>query len=129
MNEVRFTQTTAQAPVSSASSTGTVEAKPKLIAKSLPEQEVPSDNTEDAPQVQKASAEELLSKIAKVNDYVQSVQRDLQFSVDEELDKTVVRVVDRDSGELIRQIPEDIFLELARRLKDDGEVNLLNAIG
>jgi len=60
---------------------------------------------------------------------VQTVQRDLQFKVDEELDRTVIRVVDSDTGELIRQIPDDIFLELARRLKDDGEVNLLNALG
>jgi len=72
---------------------------------------------------------ELESAVSSINDYVQSVQRDLHFSVDEDAKTTIVRVVDSDSGEVIRQIPDDIFLELARRLNEDGEFNLLNEIG
>lgn len=75
------------------------------------------------------SAKKLESAVASINNYVQSIQRDLQFSVDEDLNETVIKVVDRDSGELIRQIPEEVFLELARKLKDDGELRLMNALG
>jgi flagellar protein FlaG len=37
--------------------------------------------------------------------------------------------VDSESGDLIRQIPEEIFLELARKVKEHGEINLFNATG
>lgn len=67
--------------------------------------------------------------IGSMNDFAQNVKRDLQFSVDKELNQTVIKVVDSSSGKLIRQIPEDIFLELARKVKESGELNLLNATG
>jgi len=67
--------------------------------------------------------------VKKLNDYVQTVQRDLQFSVDEDLERTVIKVIDSASGDLVRQIPEDIFLELARSLKQEGRVNLLDTLG
>ncbi len=128
MNEVTFTKTAVQPSVVSASSKGSVQAKPQVSGNSLPtEAEIATATA--APKAQPVSAEQLKNEVAKVNDYVQTVQRDLQFSVDDELERTVIRVVDSDSGELIRQIPEDIFLELARRLKDDGEVNLLSELG
>lgn len=128
MNEVRLIQTTAQSSVSSSSSKGQVSTANAVGGNALPE-EAQTQRAEKAPQVQQVSVEQLKSDVAMVNDYVQTVQRDLQFSVDEELDRTVIRVVDSDTGELIRQIPDDIFLELARRLKDDGEMNLLTALG
>lgn len=75
------------------------------------------------------SRQAIESAVASMNDFVQSVQRDLRFSIDEELNRTIVKVVDSDSGTLIRQIPEDVFLELARKLKDDGELQLVTAMG
>lgn len=67
--------------------------------------------------------------VAQFNDYVQSVQRDLQFSFDDELGATVVRVIDRRSGELIRQIPNDVALDLARNLKEKMDIQILEASG
>ena len=55
--------------------------------------------------------------VEQLNDYVQSFQRDLKFSLDEDLGKTVVSVVDRNTQELIRQIPNETALQLARNLK------------
>lgn len=69
------------------------------------------------------------SAVSALNDYIQSVQRDLHFSIDEELGETVVRVVDRHSGEMIRQIPNETVLEIAKRLKTAGDINLLTAQG
>ena len=54
--------------------------------------------------------------VARLNDYVQSLQRDIQFSIDPESNQPVVRVVDRGSQELIRQIPNETALRLARSL-------------
>lgn len=69
------------------------------------------------------------SAVAEVNSYVQSIQRDLQFDVDKDLEQTVIRVIDSNSGDVIRQIPEDIFLELARRLDQGGEIHLVDDLG
>jgi len=55
--------------------------------------------------------------IAHLNDYVQSVQRDLEFSLDEGSGATVVRVIDRSTKTVVRQIPSDVALRLARNLK------------
>ena len=123
MNEVRLGQAAPQAVQSSSSSKGATNAAKDVTASTAsPEQK----QEKEAPQAPPA---DLKVEVAKVNEYVQTVQRDLHFSVDEELDRTVVRVVDSDSGEVIRQIPEDIFLEIARRLQQDGEIHMLNALG
>lgn len=73
-------------------------------------------------------AEALASALASINEFVKSIDRELRFTVDDELEKTVIKVIDRGSGEVIRQIPDDVFLELARNLKDDGELHLINAL-
>ena len=136
MNEVRTTQSLANVlSTRAASSTGTVEAKsakPAEDGKKLPEtNEVgETQNVEETEESSKSEPSQVVeTAVAQINDYVQSIQRDLQFSVDEELDQTVVKVVDGSSGELIRQIPEEVFLELARKLNEDGELRLMNAFG
>lgn len=73
-------------------------------------------------------AEALDSALESINDFVRSIDRELHFTVDDELEKTVVKVIDSGSGEVIRQIPEDVFLELARNLRNDGELHLINAL-
>jgi len=68
-------------------------------------------------------AENLQGAVSQINDYVQNLQRNLQFRVDEETGKDVVTVIDTASEEVIRQIPSEEALELARRLaanKEDG---------
>lgn len=73
------------------------------------------------------ASESLESALEAVNSHMKSMQRDLHFSVDQELGRTIVKVVDSDSGETIRQIPEDVFLDLARNLRKDSELQLLDA--
>ena len=52
----------------------------------------------------------------------QNLQRSLQFSIDESSGRTVIRVVDRETQEVIRQIPEQEVLALAARLKTSAGV-------
>jgi flagellar protein FlaG len=65
----------------------------------------------------KANAEALKRLTEQVNESLSQVTA-LRFRVDEKSDKTVVRVVDQDTQELIRQIPSENMVELARRMKD-----------
>lgn len=46
----------------------------------------------------------------------QSSSSNLQFSIDGDTGQTIVRVTDRQTGELIRQIPSEELLELAKSL-------------
>jgi flagellar protein FlaG len=56
-----------------------------------------------------------------LNGYVQNVQRNLQFDVDDTSGHTIIRVVDSKTDEVIRQIPSEEVLALARHLKSMGE--------
>ncbi len=132
MIEVRSNQVVS--PITTnAASTGASETPSKDGGKTLPYAVEKAEKAEKAEQQQRPESvskpEQVQAAVKSLSDYAQSMQRDIEFSVDKDLDQTVIKVVDRDSGDLIRQIPEDIFLELARRLKDDGEFRLLNALG
>lgn len=140
MNEVRTAQSVTPLRVDRpASSTGAENAKTKsaagesntTVVSNAKEVEAVNEANEaaqsDAAKSQSKGSVE--TAVTKVNDYVQSIQRDLHFSVDEDLEKTVVKVIDGSSGELIRQIPEEVFLELARKLNENGELQLMNALG
>ena len=64
---------------------------------------------------------ELNAAVANINDYVQNVQRTLQFSVDDNTGKTVVTVLDSETEEVIRQFPPEEALALARHLQASQE--------
>ncbi len=64
---------------------------------------------------------ELSEKVTEINDIIRSIQRDLAFNIDEDSGKTVIRVIDSESGELIRQIPSEKVLAIATHLRDVQE--------
>lgn len=131
MNEVRSTQATN--PLNTSLKKGDVVEGLKSTDDHLPV--APSPGTEAAsPTAQEVEPPlippvELPSAVSQVNDFFQSVQRSLHFSVDDETDQTVVRVVDTRSGEVIRQIPEDVFLDLAKQLEDGGTLQFISTHG
>jgi len=65
-----------------------------------------------------ADSAEIGEAVTRINEIVQSVQRDLSFNVDEDSGQTIIRVVDSGSGELIRQIPSEEALAIALQLRD-----------
>lgn len=64
---------------------------------------------------------ELNNAIRNVSGYVQNITRELKFSVDEELGRTIVRVIDENTGDVIRQIPSEDMLQLAKNLAEIKE--------
>jgi len=73
-----------------------------------------------------AQRKELDSAVSQLNDYVQNVQRDLQFEVDNDLGQTIVRVVDQQTKEVVRQMPDEVALRLAEKLQQDEPLTLFN---
>ena len=47
--------------------------------------------------------EEVEAAVEKLREFVTDMQRELQFSVDEDSGRTIIRVIDSDSGKIIRQ--------------------------
>lgn len=79
------------------------------------------------------SAEMTLNRVNKaivhMTEIVQSEQRNLDFSVDEASGLTVVKVMDRNTGELIRQMPRQAFLDLAESARKFEDVHLISTYG
>lgn len=61
---------------------------------------------------------ELTEKVSNLNDFVQNISRDLQFSVHKESGRTVVTVIDSETEEVIRKIPSDEVLKIAESLEN-----------
>ncbi len=56
--------------------------------------------------------------VSSIKDFVQSIRRDLNFDLDDSTGKMVVRVTDRATGEVVRQIPTEEALRLAENLEE-----------
>lgn len=60
---------------------------------------------------------EIESAVAEVSEFVQSQRRNLDFSFNEDANRSVVAVTDTDTGELIRQIPSEEVLALSEKIR------------
>ena len=58
--------------------------------------------------------------VAQVQESLKPVESRIQLSVDQDLNRVVVKVVDRDSGELIRQLPPEDVLQVQRFLNEQS---------
>jgi len=85
----------------------------------------------EVPEVPEMDAKEMQAHVeaavAQMNAYIQSNQRDLHFSYDAASGETVVRVLDRQTQEVIRQIPDAVFLKIANQKDMDGHLRLFSA--
>jgi flagellar protein FlaG len=61
---------------------------------------------------------ELGDAISRVESFLQGQNRNLSFSIDENTKRSVVTVLDSDSGDVIRQIPSEEILMLAERIQN-----------
>ena len=64
------------------------------------------------------TGEEVEAAVRDINGIAQTIRRELNFSVDEDLGRIVVKVMDHETKEVIRQIPADEVLALAKRLRE-----------
>jgi len=132
---LKLVRTSDQAPVKALSSSqaeGMVTA-PDLASSSSKNRQAQSPQaTMDVSRAEKpkerseAQREGLGQAVSQLNDFVQSVQRDLQFEVDNNLGQTIVKVVDQKTQEVIRQIPDEVALRLAEKLQQDEPLTLFN---
>lgn len=98
------------ASISTAEPTAAVDAQQAAAQPAVPAQP-------DKKQLQEA--------VSKLNDYVQNIRRNLSFSVEEATGRTVIRVYDSETDELIRQIPSEETLRLAEQIETQASSLLI----
>jgi len=91
-------------------------ARPKIVPIERPDIKV--DTEGDKKRLDQA--------ISRMNERMQDGGRGLAFKVDPSLDRPVVTVTNRETGEVIRQIPNEVVIRMAHSI-DDNKGNLLNA--
>ncbi|NWN91760.1 flagellar protein FlaG [Marinobacter adhaerens] len=131
---LKLVRTSEQAPVARAMSSSVAEADSAsdLAASVAGNRQADNTHAREASETTKAQTvvkepqEALGEAVSQLNDYVQNVQRDLQFEVDSDLGQTVVKVVDQETQEVIRQIPDEVALRLAEKLQQDEPLTLFN---
>lgn len=66
--------------------------------------------------VREIQEEDVKKAVDDVQKFVSTKNQDILFSIDKDLGKTVVKVVDRGTKELIRQFPSEEMLQIAKAL-------------
>jgi len=77
-----------------------------------------SGNSAPAAAAQKQSAQDIAQATRDISDYIQTVSRSLQISVDQDLGATIIKVLDSETDEIVRQIPAEEILQIARFLSE-----------
>lgn len=71
------------------------------------------------------SPEELKSAVKVINQVLRQSNHSLEFSVDNDTKRPIVKLVDTDTGELIRQIPSEETLAISRSIGQFQQGQLL----
>jgi len=85
-----------------------VAASPGKVAQLQVASDASTSKTEQKQQVEAA--------VKAVKEFIQPMASNLEFNTDEETGQTVIKITDSSSGELIRQIPSEEMLEIAKAL-------------
>jgi flagellar protein FlaG len=83
---------------------------PAEVKLALPEK---TDLQLDPKQMQK----NLQDAIERLNEQMKSNGRQLNFSIDKTIDRTIVQVKNAETGEVIRQIPDETLLRVAHNIE------------
>ncbi|WP_417500921.1 flagellar protein FlaG [Marinobacter sp.] len=133
--DYKLARSGAQSPARAMSSSQAEGRNASELASSSTGRALPNQSTSQAQDVSKAEQlqkrnearqEGLKGAVSQLNDYVQNVQRDLQFEVDKDMGQTIVKVVDQQTQKVIRQIPDEVAMRLAEKLQQDEPLTLFN---
>ena len=114
-SEIMFSVSTSQAR-------GPEKVQPVNPAKPL--QKLPDGGNELPPE--NHEVKEIDDAVQEINNHFQASHRELQFAVDQDSGRTVIKVMDMSTKEVIRQIPNEEALKFARMLEEGADLELIN---
>lgn len=72
-----------------------------------------------------AGKRELEAAVSNINDFVQNIQRNIHFSVSETSGRTIIEVYDKETDELIREIPSEEVQRISAAIAEQLSEGLL----
>ena len=108
--------------VASSQARGPEKVHPVNPAK--PIHDLPADGKELPPETREVK--DISEAVEELNEYARTGHRELSFSIDEDSGRTVIKVMDMDTKEVIRQIPSEEVLKFARMLEEGADIELIN---
>jgi uncharacterized FlaG/YvyC family protein len=112
-------------PVGSIEPQSALDDGSEFVEESLPGEISGSQGSDE--ESEQLRGRDVASAITRLNDFVQNEKRDIEFAINEEAGISVVKVVSRETGELIRRIPGKEVVDLARKLNDQEPLRLFSA--
>lgn len=120
MNTVGVASAAVSAPAPSSDPTAGKAAAINAAVKTVAVEPVAKPKVEIEEASTTPSVQDVRDAAAEVSQYIDTVSRSLQISVDGEIDRPIVTVIDGDTEEVIRQIPAEEIVAIARFLKSQG---------
>jgi flagellar protein FlaG len=105
-------------PKGGAGKAGRVEAAPvaSMVSLTAPKQSASAPAKPEGSNPDAVSDEQLSEMVDSLNGYAQAVHRQLKFSVDEDNGKVIVKVVDSETKDVIREIPSEEIRNMQKQL-------------
>jgi flagellar protein FlaG len=76
----------------------------------------PTSGVPEQSDAQQPSSAQLSQAVASINQTMQKLAPGLEFFIDQESNRTIVKVVDKETNELIRQMPSAETMEIAKAM-------------
>lgn len=86
--------------------------------KNISQQEIVYKGADKAEDKQSLTPEQLEKVAQQLQDFVGEMNQGLEFSVDKDSGRDVIKVIDKSSGDLIKQYPSEEVLTLVAKLSD-----------
>jgi len=111
--QIQATGPTANIPVAP---TGSATRSPDATQRSVAAKDEGTTSTASSVKNTQETPNSIQEATKRLQDFVSTVRSDIQFSMDQDSGKTVVKVMDSNTKEVIRQFPSEEALELAKAL-------------
>lgn len=113
-------------PIDPMASITNTPAPQERAQRTPPEVASPSQPEERTPSALSTTRDALLEPIQRINEAMRP--RGLEFDISEESSRIITRVIDSETGDVIRQIPAEEIIVMAERLEElQGNLISLNA--
>ncbi len=90
-------------------------SQPKQVAAPVP---APAEIPRQKPAAPPVEIPKIESVTRQIDSYLRSINRSLQFRVDQASGEMIVTICDAETGEVIRQVPGEEAVRIAQRIED-----------
>lgn len=95
---------------------GTADVRQTIAQQASSATQVQTAQSVAQTQKAEASREDLEKAIKEVNDFLKPINNSIQFNLDDDTGKTIVKVIDLATKDVIRQFPSEEMLSIAKAI-------------